>query len=293
MANEENTVMKVEQALASLLLWLGLVSQSALAIETTFTIPIQTIDPFGVVVQAEMPLTVFQPVGKGPFPAVVLSHGRPSRLMRQTMGRVKLSSVSTAFLGEGFVVIVPTRIGYGIAKGPDVEDSVSCEEPRYSSTFAAAADQIAAAVAFARTLPYVDPERLLLVGHSMGGAATVAAGVRNLPGVRAVVSFNGGQGARVSNPGEPCKPDVLLMTFAALGTAKSSVPQLWIHTENDLQFSVSHAKSWFSAFRDAGGAGESKVFPPYRDDGHWWFQNEPIAWMETVRAFTVANRLRQ
>ncbi|WP_298209858.1 alpha/beta fold hydrolase [Acidovorax sp.] len=266
---------------------------SALAIESFATIPIKTTGPTGATVQAEMPVTVFQPIGQGPFPAVILSHGRPALLLRQTMGRVKLSSVATAFLGEGFVVIVPTRIGYGMAKGPDVEDSVSCEEPRYSDTFAASADQIAAAAAFARTLPYVDPERLLLVGHSMGGAGTIAAGVRNLPGVRAVISFNGGQGARLSNPGEPCRPDVLLKTFAALGKVKSPVPQLWIHTENDRQFSAAHARSWFSAFSEAGGTGELKVFPAYRDDGHLWFQNEPIAWLSTVRTFTAANGLRQ
>nr|WP_298688793.1 alpha/beta fold hydrolase [uncultured Dongia sp.] len=265
---------------------------SALAIESTASVPIRTADASGAIVEAELPLTIFRPEGQEPFPAVVLSHGRPGATQRASMGRVKLSSIATTFLGEGFVVIVPTRIGYGIASGNDVEATISCEEPRYLSTFAAAADQIAAAVSFARTLPYVDPGRILLVGHSMGGAATVAAGVRNLPGVRAAISFNGGQGARPnSHPGEPCRPDILLKTFASLGAAKGSVPQLWIHTENDHQFSVVHARSWFSAFREAGGLGEFKVFPPYRDDGHWWFANEPGAWMSSVREFSVVNGL--
>jgi len=34
------------------------------------------------------------------------------------------------------------------------------------------------------------------VADAMGGAATAAAAVRNLPGVRAAIRFNGGQGAR-------------------------------------------------------------------------------------------------
>ena len=264
----------------------------ALAIESTATVSVRTKDPFGTVVEAELPLTIFRPVGSGPFPAVVLSHGRPGASQRASMGRVKLSSVVTAFLGEGFVVIVPTRIGYGIAKGPDIESTVSCEEPRYSNSIAAAADQVAAAVAFSRTLADVDPSRLFLVGHSMGGAATVAAAVRQLQGVRAAISFNGGQGARSAYPGEPCRPDVLLKTFADLGAVKSAVPQLWIHTENDRQFSAANARRWFSAFHDAGGVGELKMFPPYRDDGHWWFASEPAVWMGTAREFLLANGLR-
>ncbi|MCD6079612.1 MAG: dienelactone hydrolase [Ramlibacter sp.] len=267
--------------------WIAVASSNAA--ESTATIRVKTADARGETFEVDMALTVFSPTGAGPFPAVILSHGRPGPSQRAAMGRVKLSSVATAFLGEGFVVVVPTRVGYGISKGPDLESAGTCEQPRYAGTFAAAADQVAAAAAFARTLDHVDGDRLFLVGHSMGGAATIAAAARNLPGVRAAVSFNGGQGGGASGP---CRPDALRKAFAELGGARAAVPQLWIHVENDRLLSTAHARSWFSAFEEAGGRGEINVFPSYRDDGHWWFGNEPAAWMPTVRAFFLAHGLR-
>ena len=60
-----------------------------------------TRDAYGAAVEAEMPVTVFRPPGPGPFLAVVLSHGRPSSAQRQSMGRVKLASVTTVLLGMG------------------------------------------------------------------------------------------------------------------------------------------------------------------------------------------------
>jgi dienelactone hydrolase len=264
---------------------LGFAHLCASGVELTSSVPVKTRDAHGQAVTADLTLTVFRPPGGGPFPAVVLNHGRPGPTARQAMGRVKLSSVTTAFLGQGFVVVVPTRIGYGVAQGPDVEFSLSCDRPAYAASFAAAADQVQAAVTFARALPYVDPERLLLVGHSMGGAATITAAARNLPGVRAAVSFSGGQGARATTPGEPCGADVLKETFAGYGAMKSPIPQLWIHTENDRQFSLARASEWFSAYQHAGGQGQLQVFPAFRDDGHWWFASEPHAWMPAVKRF--------
>jgi dienelactone hydrolase len=260
--------------------------------EFVATIPVVTRDARGDQVAADMIVTVFRPAGDGPFPAVILSHGRPGELQRAQMGRAKLSSVTTAFLMQGFVVAVPTRVGYGRTGGVDVEFSLSCEQPRYRETFSAAADQIAATSKYLRALPYVDPELLFLVGHSVGGAATVAAAVRDLPGVKAAVAFAAGQGARASSPGEPCGSSVLTNTFATYGATKSAVPQLWIHTENDRQFSAAHAREWFSTFQAAGGQGELRMFPAYREDGHWWFEREPSAWMPAVLQFFRAHGLR-
>lgn len=268
-----------------LALALCLAALAAHAEEVAATLAVATADARGQPVRADMALTLFVPPGKGPHPAVVLSHGRPGAAQRAGMGRVKLTAVTTAFLGKGFVVAVPTRIGYGATGGPDVESSLSCEHPAYPQTFAAAADQVEAAAKYVRTLPYVDRDRLFLVGHSMGGAATVAAAVRNLPGVKAAVAFAGGQGAQAASPGEPCGAAVLKDTFAAYGAARSPVPQLWMHVENDRQFSLAHARGWFAAFEQAGGKGQFSAHPAFRTDGHWWFASEPAAWMPEVLAF--------
>jgi dienelactone hydrolase len=244
--------------------------------EVVGAILVETRDAYGTEVKAEMPLTVFRPPGLGPFPVVILSHGRPSLTQRPRMGRVKLSSVSTTLLGMGLVVLVPTRIGYGIAAGPDPDFTVSCEQPRYQEAFSAVADQIEAAVAYARGLPYVDPEKVFLIGHSVGGGGTVAAAVRNLPGVRAAVAFNSAAGGRPqSHPGEPCSPQALQSAFMKFGSMHSNVPTLWIQTEGDRTISMAHARAWFNAFVGSGGQGEFQVYPAFREDSHDWFTNEP------------------
>ena len=256
------------------------------------TLAVTTRDARGQVVEANIPVTVFRPPGEGPFPAVILSHGRPPAAQRPRMGRVKLSSVATTFLGLGMVVIVPTRIGYGAAGGPDVEFSVSCEEPKYPEALGAVADQIGSAVSYARSLSYVDGQQIFLVGHSVGGAGTVAAAVRGFPGVRAAVNFNGGHGGRPgSHPGEPCGTDVLRKTFGDLGGARSTVPLLWVHTENDELISMRYAQEWFAAFTVAGGRGTFTAFPAHRD-GHYWFSADPNSWRDAVRAFFVTNGMK-
>lgn len=285
----------VGMAVRLLLLALALLSflTQVRAEELVASVPVSTRDAQGKTVVAEMPITVFRPPNSGLFPAVVVSHGRPSAEKRQGMGRVKLSSVSAVLLGIGMVVVVPTRIGYGIAGGRDPEYTISCEEPRYAEALGAAADEIAAAVNYARSLPYVDPNRIYLVGQSVGGAGTIAAAVRNLPGVRAAVAFNSTHGGRPQqHPGEPCAPDVLKATFASYGSSHSNVPVLWIQTEGDRSVSMAHARNWFGAFADAGGQGEFQAFPSYRDDSHAWFANEPAQWRATVLHFFTANGLR-
>ena len=95
-----------------------------------------------------------------------------------------------------------------------------------------------------------------------------------------------------------CSPEaadesVLKETFAGYGAMKSPVPQLWIHTENDRQFSLARAREWFSAYQVAGGRGRLQVFPAFRDDGHGWFANEPNAWMPVVKRFFDAHDSRR
>jgi dienelactone hydrolase len=254
--------------------------------ELNSSVPVTVRDPIGAAHHAEMPITVFRPATTGPYAAVVLSHGRPDAAHRRNMGRVKLSSVSATLMGMGLVVVVPTRIGYGMASGPDPESSSSCEHPRYREALAVVADQISAAVSYTRGLPYVDPDRVFLIGHSVGGAGTIAAAVRDLPGVRAAIAFNSGHRGRPhQHAGEPCAPDELMSTFATLGQVQSPTPVLWIQTEGDRTFSMGHARKWFEAFVAAGGNGEFRAFPPYREDSHEWFAIRPDQWRDAVRDY--------
>src|SRR6185503_19977995 len=56
-------------------------------------------------------LTTFRPQGKGPFPIAVLSHGR---LADQRKGeRMRMEAQARYFVRNQFLVVVPTRVGYG------------------------------------------------------------------------------------------------------------------------------------------------------------------------------------
>jgi hypothetical protein len=56
-------------------------------------------------------------------PYLVLNHGRPANGNLAGMQRQRYSDNSRYFVSLGFVVLVPTRVGYGESGGPDVEDS--------------------------------------------------------------------------------------------------------------------------------------------------------------------------
>jgi len=80
------------------------------------------------------------------------------------MKRQKFYENSKYFVSLGFVVLVPTRVGYGESGGPDVEYGGSCDSKFFDLVFATAADQTAAILKNAVNLPYVDLSRGIVVG---------------------------------------------------------------------------------------------------------------------------------
>jgi dienelactone hydrolase len=269
---------------------IALVASPAHAAEIVVQVPVSTFDTQGHAVNGSIPVTIYRPIGTGRYPVVIVSHGRPGLPgERQRMGRVRLSNVTATLLGLQMVVIIPTRLGYGAAGSSDPEYSVSCEDPQYQRAFAAGADQVGAVVRLARTLDFVDPDRIFLMGHSVGGGVTATAATRHLPGVRAAVNFSGGHGGNLLRPGEPCRADVLQDTFASLGSVHAPVPQLWIYVDNDEYIASRYAKQWFDAFVAAGGHGEFKMVP-HRN--HAWFARDPIEWRGLVMEFFEKNGLR-
>jgi dienelactone hydrolase len=275
--------------LVATLLLLGL-AVDARAQESVIELAVATRDSRGHPVEGRIPVTVYKPPGDGPFPAVIVSHGRPGlNSERQRMGRQRLASAAMTLLGQRMVVLVPTRLGYGGGSAHDPEYFVSCAQPHYAQAFAAGADQVAQTVQLARSLPYVDGQRIFLVGFSVGGGITATAAARGLPGVRAAVNFSGAHGGRLG--AEPCRSDLLKAHFASLGAAHATtVPQLWIYVENDELVPPATAMQWFDAFSAAGGPGEFRMMPP-RYRAHYWFIHEPGEWRDAVMEFFARHGL--
>ena len=80
--------------------------------ETVVTLPVTVQPLYGGAHQGNMVLTHFKPPGDGPFPAVIMQHGRDGN-QRATPARYRYSDVARYWVRRGVAVFVPTRVGYG------------------------------------------------------------------------------------------------------------------------------------------------------------------------------------
>jgi len=280
----------MKNTLLACLLGLACAASGAKVVEEVADVPVTAVDMYGKSVTQPIKVTIFRDDEAPRAPFLVLSHGRPANPDEfATMGRQRFSENSRYFVTQGFVVLVPTRIGYGPSRGEDVETTGSGARRNYLGGFAAAADETVGVIAYARALPYVDADRGVLVGQSFGGAATMAVAARNEPGIVAAINFAGGGGGNpITRPGDPWRPDLLEKTFAAYGqTAK--VPSLWLYSENDKFFGAVHPRRWFEAYQRGQADASFIALPPLPvelgDDGHKSFLRHPEAWRPAVEAF--------
>jgi dienelactone hydrolase len=125
-----------------------------------------TTAPNGAVEQ--IPTTVSTPHGPGPFPAVVVMHdcsglgpsssGAPARWARE-------------LLANGYVVLIPDSF---TTRGHAAGVCTNASPSRLDVSPARRVRDAFAALAHARTLPYVDGRRVGVIGGSHGGSTTLA-----------------------------------------------------------------------------------------------------------------------
>ena len=266
----------------------GTTSSSALATdlhETVAGIDVSVTDLFGRHITGKVVITQFKPDGDGPFPILILNHGR-SGTNRAQPARFRFTAQSRYFVNRGFAVFVPTRIGYGeLGTDPDPEESGYCKSKNYAPSAEAASTEIIAALDYAKQQAYVDPKRVVIVGQSVGGYTSVATAAKNPPGVIAAINFAGGAGGDPeTHPGEPCEGFKLEQMYAKFGST-SKVPMLWVYTENDLFFAPKYSQAWFNAFTKAGGTAEFHLMPAFEKNGHNLFAKGIKLWTPLVDRF--------
>jgi dienelactone hydrolase len=212
--------------------------------------------------------TEYRPEGEGPFPLVVINHGSPRSAADRASFTAKYKAQSEALAGKGFVVINPLRRGYGKSDGPWAEDYFSCTNPNYFEAGLETAKDIAAAIEYAKSKPYIDAKRIVLVGQSAGGFGVLALASLRPEGVLGVVNFAGGRGSRA--PNDVCNPGRLVDAFARYA-GTTQVPMLWFYSENDGYFGPELAQRLFQAYRDKGVDVKFIGLPPFGKDGHSYF----------------------
>ncbi len=241
---------------------------------------------------ARMVVTWFLPAGPGPFPVVLFSHGRDPSADGRAGLAVGVSRSQVAYwLSRGVAVVSPLRPGYGESGGSDVESAGVVFDaaghcvgaPDYRKTADAAARTVEAALLWLRGQPWADPTAVLLVGQSVGGLATVAAGAHALPGVVGYINFAGGSGGNPAHsPGVSCDPDQLEALYASYGRT-TTVPNLWIYAVNDQYWGAIVPRDWHAAFA-RGGSPTTFVQAPAvpGGDGHGLSRHAPALWAPAV-----------
>jgi len=232
---------------------------------------------------------ILRPEGAGPYGAIVLNHGAPvSPEERRIESPDMLLPTATVFAQHGYVVVMPLRRGFGATGGDFAEDAGSCRNPDYRKGESAAADDVMAAYDFARTLPYVDGNRMILAGQSAGGVTSIfTAGERAPQGLVAVLAFAAGRGGNpVRSPGVPCAVEPLAKVFGELGE-EVKVPVLFHYAQNDLYFNAATSRLWYERFAAGGARADYVLQPPFGKDGHYIFSADSgvSIWLPAVEQF--------
>jgi dienelactone hydrolase len=189
------------------------------------------------------------------------------------------------FATRGFAVLIPTRIGYGVTGGPDVEFTGPCADKRVAAGTDAGASQVRQLLAWAVGRPGIDAGRGLLVGESFGGLVALAAG--STSGVRGVVSIAGGDGGdSLRHPDAPCGVDHVAAALQSYART-THVPTLWMYSANDRLWGTSAPRGWLDAYRAAGGAATFVALPADKNNGHFIFTRNPPAWHPAFEQFAA------
>lgn len=233
-----------------------------------------------------VPITIYRPKGDGPFPLVVFNHGRAVTEKRAAQGRSRPEHLARYFVGKGFVVFAPTRIGYWETYGGfDPEDSGGCSNMRVEPMSIVASDQVLASVEYARTLPYVDASRWIVAGQSVGGLTTVATVGRNPKGLIGGINFAGGTGGNPErSPGNPCGVSQIANYWGTIAKS-STVSMLWLYWQNDKFWGEKYPKNWHEKWVDNGGKADFTMFPAVGEDGHNGLNTDMNSWLPVVDAY--------
>lgn len=214
-----------------------------------------------------------RPYGDGPFAAYVHVHGGVTVQRANTPPWKGLAEESylPILAREGYVVLRLARRGHFGSEGTSYNYSgTSPGQSAYAvySSIRTDATDLLAAVEYLRTRSFVDPDRVAVGGHSVGGIVSVLAGARD-PKLRAVISLAGGFAWHDNLRGETSTAFVDSAWKESARTMTAPVLILW--SKNDTLLEVDVGRDLEKRLRAAGKRVEMIVYPPYGQNGHFMF----------------------
>lgn len=212
--------------------------------------------PAGPAGDVALETTVFRPPGPGPFPLLIINHGKQAG-DPHLQTRDRFVYMASAFVRRGYAVLVPMRTGY--ARSTGTYRDFGCD--MRANGEAQAAD-IADVIRYARGQSWIDSGRIIAAGQSYGGLATMALAAHPVPGLRGVLNFAGG--LRDDN----CDwQNSLVQAYTSYG-AGDSVPSLWFYGANDSYFAPALAQRMWQAYQQAGGHARLIAYGRFKRDAH-------------------------
>jgi dienelactone hydrolase len=223
----------------------------------------------------ELETTIFKPPGEGPFPLVIMNHGKALGNPRN-QNRDRFVVLSREFVKRGYAVVIPMRKGFSKSSGDYVDRG--CDMTAHGQS---QADDLQSTLEYLRTQYWADSERVLVAGQSYGGLTALAFGTRQFPGVKGLINFAGG----LKMHGGDCRwQQSLVQAFSSYG-AKTSLPSIWFYGENDNHFGPDLATRLHNAYVQAGGHAKLVAYGAFKKDAHgmsgsrdgvkiWWPETE-------------------
>jgi len=251
------------------------------------------VQPFRVLLGSDLgtlEALLVKPSEPGRYPLVLLAHGSPrSPADRPTMTPLAMLPQALEFARRGWAVAIVMRRGYGNSDGGWAEANGDCGNPNYVAAGNAGAADLKTTLEFLSHRPDIDSTRMIAVGVSAGGFATVALTADPPPGLVAAISFAGGRGSLESD--QVCRPDRLIDAFRAFGK-RSRIPMLWVYAANDHFFGPALAQQFADAFKSGGGDIDFIAAPAFGSDGHGLFSPAGIPlWSPYVDRFLTQQQL--
>jgi dienelactone hydrolase len=248
--------------------------------------------------EARMYTGIYRPAGDGPFPVIVYSHGRSGSAQDRSLTQIpEVRGHVGYWLSKGFAVIASMRPGYGQTGDIDREGSGvrydvfgNCwGPPDFRRAAAAAADAVLATLAWTRQQRWADANRIVLIGTSMGGLASVATAAANPGGVVAYINFAGGTGGDGGRaPGHSCGSDEMASLMSVYGKT-TRVPSLWLYATNDSYWGDEWPRVWHRAFARGGSPTRFVMTDAVpNSDGHALLARGSALWIPFVEAFLDA-----
>jgi dienelactone hydrolase len=265
-------------------------AMAAALIEESVKLPAAFPGTLGTITD-DLDALVIRPDDGRRHPLAVINHGAPrDARARQRMVPSEMRGMAQEFARRGWVAVTFMRRGYGASEGSYAESTGPCDTASYEPSGRASAQDVREVIRLLRAKPYVDGTKVISVGHSAGGFATVALTADPPPGLVAAISFAGGRGS--NRPDEICNAPGLIDAFAGFGRT-SRIPMLWVYAENDHYFGPALARQLHAAFTAAGGKAEFVAAPSFGEDGHHMFGRSGSAiWTRYVDAFLAGQNLR-